>query len=281
MSNFGQGVLIAMTGNNGGFEQCLPPAWKVNNPAVSAAANEGLSNTVGSKNKDLFSTIINVVKTGISMACKFKAKIVSFFQSKLGKRLRRRRFFMMMRTTKGRNKMRKWFVSSIENAAKSVGNFVSNTASSVGNAVVSGAQAVGNAVVQGAEFVGNAILDGATAIFNAIVEPVKKIYTFFNNFFRSDLFTQTKDFLMCLSTKIQTLVKNIQNFIKAVADLLTGWKGFIKIFIGAICNWQLFFQAITFLIQGIDGVGAAKWMSFGKFVGQLVVAIGTADTSRR
>jgi len=158
-----------------------------------------------SSNGGVLSTIMNVVGKGISLACKAKSVIINFLKSKMGRRYRRRRFFMQMKTYRGRKRLERWFasglVNAVSNAASSVGSAISSgvssvgsaigsAASNVGGAIVSGAKNIGSAamsdlksagssllsgakyiggkIVSGAKAVGNAVLSGATAIFNGV-----------------------------------------------------------------------------------------------------------------
>jgi len=260
---FAEGVVIALSGSNGGLEECLPAEWKVNDPNKSNVANTNLSTNGG-----IFQTIVNVLKQGIKLACSVKSTIIGFLSKKTLRRFRRRRFFMMMRTTKGKKKLRRWFVSSIVNAAKSVGN-----------AVASGVTSVGNAVASGAKMVGNAVLSGATAIFNGLVAPLKKVFAYFKSFFSSPLFTQVKNFINCLRTKFdgKALKENIQKFIMAVDDLLQGWHGFVKLIVNTVCNWVPFEASIVALVASIKSTGRDKWLKFGQYIGDLIIAVGSAE----
>ena len=98
-------------------------------------------------------------------------------------------------------------------------------------------------------------------------------------FFKSDLFQKVLHFFKCLSglkKAALTLKKNITNFINAMEKMNT-LAGFIYVFINAICNWQEFKQAIEYMVSGAKNHGASKANFIGKFIGQIVVAIGDSN----
>ena len=265
---FANGIVISLTGGVD-LMACAPAEW-----GVPQAKDETKIESAFPSLGGVLSTIVNVLGKGIDLACKARSVIVKFLTLKMKRRANRRRFFMQMKTYRGRKRLERWFVSSVVNsvksAASSVGNAVSSAAKSVGsavssaassavdmaktagNAVVSGAKYVGGKIVEGAKFVGNALLTGATAIFNGVVSSIKSVYEFFMNFFKSPLFNQIKQFVMCLIPKWRALknaVMNVKNFISAISQATTNWAGFINVIIGAICSWRDFKKSSRYPCQ--------------------------------
>ena len=123
-------------------------------------------------------------------------------------------------------------------------------------------------------------MSGAAAIFNGVVSTIQTVYKTISDFFKSPLFQQIKAFIMCMKTlvqAVQAIVQNIQGFITTIQTLLTGWTGFIQVIISAICNWQAFKEAVEYLVKAFKNTGPARWNQLGRFVGQLVVAIGGSN----
>jgi len=74
------------------------------------------------------------------------------------------------------------------------------------------------------------------------------------------------------------MILNVKEFVNAVTKMTTGWTGFITVIIGAICQYQLFKQAVDTIVSAIkENDNVAKWKKFGIFFAQLMIAIGKSD----
>jgi phage-related protein len=313
LANFGEGILLVLTGASTALSKCMPAQWGAPQPALEGASNSMISGT-GS----IFKTIRDVLSKGISLACKVKGTIISWLSSKTRRRANRRRFFMQMKSYKARKALMKGFFGSVWNAAKSVGSSIASGVSDVGsaigsaasnvgsaiatgaknigsaalsdlskvgNSIVSGAKAVGGAVVNGVKAAGSMLMNGAASIFNGVVGSIKSIYNFFTSFFKSDLFSQIVKFIMCIKNEYATnpaIAAAITKFSGAFESIKSGWRGFVITFINIVCNWGPFKTAVDYVIQGVQSAAQAlKWSNFGKFVGQIIRAVGDANGRRR
>lgn len=304
---FAEGIVATTSGKHTPFNRCkcVPPAWRL------PSNHEKLAEEQMQKVAGMFNSVVTKLGAGsIEMACKVKKTIISWLNSKTKRRNLRRRFFMALRTNKGRKRLEKGFFGSIGNAFSSAANSVSNVVSSaansvasagasIGNSIVSGAKAVGGAIVNGAEAVGSgivngvkavgngivagakaiggALLSGAAAIFNAIVEPLKGIHVSFTEFFRSPLFKQTQGFLGCLirSLKDPKIKRIISHFLKNIKEILSGWTGFVSHIIHALCEFAEFKKASELINNAVKNPKAHhKWALYGKFIGKIVHALG-------
>jgi hypothetical protein len=258
----------SLAGNPDGLENCLPASWKAAAPAEEQKADGDIADNGG-----ILSKMLTVLKVGISLACKVKDSIIKFLVGKLGRNKNRRRFFMMMRTHKGKRRMKRWLISSITSAY----NAVASAASSAYNGVKDGLTYVAGKVVEAGAYVVKGLLAGAAAIFNGVVSLIREIKAKIQAFFASDLYKNIVWFINCvklLKAAAIAVKDNIIGFIDAIKTLMTGWAGVIEVLVNAICNWESFKSAIDYMIAGIKNQGPARWNQFGRFLGQLIVAIG-------
>jgi hypothetical protein len=230
-------------GNHAAIDKCLPKSWRTS-PGDNGSAT---SNFVASSGP--LKIIGKILGGALKLACKFKNKIIGFLKGKLSRRRYRREFLAFEGTMK-------WgFLKKVWNKTKRA------------------ARSVGRAVSRGASYLWNK----AVGIFKTIVGAIRSCMRKIQAFFRSKTWLTIKKVVSCIGTLRaagMAVIKNVRGFINAVRTLLTGIPGIIQVLVGAICNWRAFKQAIDYLINAVKSQGAARWNRIGRFIGQLIVAIG-------
>ena len=172
----------------------------------------------------------------------------------------------MMRSKIGKSRMLKWFVNSLISKAKNAAKGVANAAKKMASQAVSA--------------IGKGIAGAGLKIFNGLVTEIKAIKDQIFDYFNSMLFSQIEQFINCLrflETISQSVAETIRKFGQAMRTLTSGWAGFVKVFIGAICNWEAFKKAADYLILAYKKHGEERWNLIGKFTGQLIIAIGRSQ----
>ena len=188
----------------------------------------------------------------------------------------------------------------VSNTAQNVGRQVTNTAQQVGKTVTNTAQQVGKGIVQAANTVAKtaeqsfehvkglalSAADWAKKRWDEVVSfatgIVSKLKTFYSNavntvktFFSGDLVGKIKKIVEC-AMGLTKLLKGLFDVIKGIKNKITyisriaaqDYTALAQLIIDLICNFSLFRQAFTFLIDGIHEKDTIKKFSLiGKFLG--------------
>ncbi len=118
-----------------------------------------------------------------------------------------------------------------------------------------------------------------TKIFGKAVAAFKALKQKITDFFKSPFVQNVIQACTCIAKQgsFGHAVKTIKGFIGKVKSIVTqGWAGVATVLVDCICNWKAFKTAIEKLMSAIKNKGDRRYDFLGQFVGQLVVAIGTA-----
>jgi hypothetical protein len=251
--SFSLGCLDSLSegGSSAVLKECIPAPWK---KYVNTTSSPNTS--LGGNMQGPLKQIMGILGSALSVACKFKSKIISFLQGKL----KFRRYFLIF-AENGRFKKSFW---------KKLKKGVSNVGKKIGNA----AKAVGSAVSNAVNFIGKT--------FTKIVTAIKNIRSQIINFFHSETWKNIKSLFMCIvnnrgniAKSAKKVVANVKGFIAAVGKLSTP-AGIVEVLVNCICNWRKFKKAIEYFIDFLKSNGSKKWNRLGAFLGQLAVAIGSS-----
>ena len=177
----------------------------------------------------------------------------------------------------------------VTNTAQQVAQKVTNTAQQVGQGIVQAANTVAKTAEQSFEHVKGLALsaaDWAKKRWDEVVSfatgIVSKLKTFYSNavntvktFFSGDLVGKIKKIVEC-AMGLTKLLKGLFDVIKGIKNKITlisriaaqDYTALAQLIIDLICNFSLFRQAFTFLIDGIHEKDTIKKFSLiGKFLG--------------
>jgi hypothetical protein len=230
-------------GNHAAIDRCIPKSWRTRVGDNGSAT----SNFVASRGP--LQIIGRILGNALKLACKFKNKIIGFLKGRLSRRRWRREFLAYEGTMQWGWARKAW------RRTKRV------------------ARRAARAVRRGASW----LWRRALGIFKRIVGAVRSCMRKIQAFFRSRTWLTIKRVVSCIGTLRAAglaVIRNVRGFINAVRTILSGIPGIITVLVGAICNWRAFKQAIDYLINAVRSHGAARWNRIGRFIGQLVVAIG-------
>jgi hypothetical protein len=263
LASFAFGCLSGLTegASSEVLKECIPAAWL-------AKVGNGLDNgepatQFGAGNTGPLNMILSILGSGISLACKAKAKIISWLQGKVKRRLRWYRYFAESERRMTR-KMSRGFRDKLKSVANKAVSGVKNAATTVKNVAVDA-------------------MDAIVGDFKKVVDAIKGVVHQILNFFQSPLFKELVKMFTCIINNrgkilaaAKKVIEVVKGFMANVTKLTSGPPGIVEVLVNCICNYSKFKTAVQHLIDFIKASGQNKWSPLGKFLGWFVNAVGTA-----
>jgi hypothetical protein len=280
LANFLIGTLEGLGGNETGFYQCLPDAWKKKGNVADTEV-KGLNSSFNDWSPGL-STFLSASEPVIKFACSTRDHIMKMIsglvslglKKQLKRKFREASFMQFSEKNKRTEKTKRKMHSKRFAAAAYMRNY---------RAVM----LISEAKVQWFwdDIKNNIFKQWFQPIQNKVTSLVQSI----SNFFKNPIFAQIRKAYDCVQT--------LKNAAKTIVDTLKELKNKFDVLMQAasnqvlliitvvdyllamICNWQKFKQAVEFLIGGLSNKDdKMKWLLFGKALGTLFFAVSTSKT---